>query len=98
MRTNVNWDMVHRPTSLAPFSIQTNLDRRPISAEQPIIKIQTHLGNHEMARNNQRPEQIILDAPNCAPLAVTTSMRTNVNWDMVHRPTSLAPFSITTDY
>ncbi|KAJ6146928.1 hypothetical protein N7497_008910 [Penicillium chrysogenum] len=37
------------------------------------------------------------DAPNCAPLAVTTSMRTNVNWDMVHRPTSLAPFSIQTN-
>ncbi|KAJ5146376.1 uncharacterized protein N7515_000940 [Penicillium bovifimosum] len=34
------------------------------------------------------------DAPNCVPLAVTTSMRTNVNWDMVHRPTSLEPFSI----
>lgn len=34
------------------------------------------------------------DAPNCPPLAVTTSMRTNVNWDMVHRPTSLEPFSI----
>lgn len=34
------------------------------------------------------------DAPNCAPLAVTTSMRTNVNWDMVHRPTSLKPFCI----
>lgn len=37
------------------------------------------------------------DAPNCAPLAVTTSMRTNVNWDMVHRPTSLEPFSIQTN-
>lgn len=37
------------------------------------------------------------DAPNCAPLAITTSMRTNVNWDMVHRPTSLEPFSIQTN-
>jgi lysophospholipase len=37
------------------------------------------------------------DAPNCAPLAVTTSMRTNVNWDMVHRPRSLQHFSIQTN-
>ncbi|KAJ5104610.1 hypothetical protein NUU61_001957 [Penicillium alfredii] len=37
------------------------------------------------------------DAPNCTPLAVTTSMRTNVNWDMVHRPTSLEHFSIRTN-
>ncbi|KAJ5718680.1 hypothetical protein N7488_004326, partial [Penicillium malachiteum] len=37
------------------------------------------------------------DAPNCPPLAVTTSMRTNVNWDMVHRPTSLAHFRIQTN-
>ncbi|KAJ5573729.1 uncharacterized protein N7459_008156 [Penicillium hispanicum] len=37
------------------------------------------------------------DAPNCPPLAVTTSMRTNVNWDMVHRPTSLEHFRIQTN-
>ncbi|KAJ6110458.1 hypothetical protein N7486_002693 [Penicillium sp. IBT 16267x] len=37
------------------------------------------------------------DAPNCPPLATTTSMRTNVNWDMVHRPTSLAHFRIQTN-
>jgi len=37
------------------------------------------------------------DAPNCPPLAITTSMRTNVNWDMVHRPTSLEHFSIQTN-
>ncbi|KAJ5653321.1 hypothetical protein N7490_000324 [Penicillium lividum] len=37
------------------------------------------------------------DAPNCPPLAMTTSMRTNVNWDMVHRPTSLAHFRIQTN-
>ncbi|KAJ5803935.1 uncharacterized protein N7518_000238 [Penicillium psychrosexuale] len=37
------------------------------------------------------------DSPNCAPVAVTNSMRTNVNWDMVHRPTSLEPFSIRTN-
>ncbi|KAJ6107508.1 hypothetical protein N7523_008831 [Penicillium sp. IBT 18751x] len=37
------------------------------------------------------------DAPNCPPLAITTSMRTNVNWDMVHRPTSLEHFRIQTN-
>jgi lysophospholipase len=37
------------------------------------------------------------DAPNCPPLAVTTSMRTNVNWDMVHRPTTLEHFRIQTN-
>ena len=37
------------------------------------------------------------DAPNCPPLAVTTSMRTNVDWDMVHRPTSLEHFRIQTN-
>lgn len=37
------------------------------------------------------------DAPNCPPLATTTSMRTNVHWDMVHRPTSLAHFRIQTN-
>ncbi|KAJ5908454.1 hypothetical protein N7495_001136 [Penicillium taxi] len=37
------------------------------------------------------------DAPNCPPLAITTSMRTNVNWDIVHRPTSLATFRIQTN-
>ncbi|OQD74322.1 hypothetical protein PENDEC_c011G02634 [Penicillium decumbens] len=37
------------------------------------------------------------DSPNCPPLAITTSMRTNVNWDMVHRPTSLEHFRIQTN-
>ncbi|KAJ5304177.1 uncharacterized protein N7443_003837 [Penicillium atrosanguineum] len=37
------------------------------------------------------------DAPNCPPLAITTSMRTNVNWNMVHRPTSLEHFRIQTN-
>lgn len=37
------------------------------------------------------------DAPNCPPLAVTTSMRTNVNWDMVLRPTNLEHFRIQTN-
>lgn len=37
------------------------------------------------------------DAPNCAPLAITTSMRTNVNWNMVQRPTTLEHFSVQTN-
>ncbi|KAL2846071.1 asparaginase-domain-containing protein [Aspergillus pseudodeflectus] len=37
------------------------------------------------------------DSPNCAPLAVTTSMRTNVNWEIVNRPKSLEQFSIQTN-
>ncbi|EAW14811.1 putative lysophospholipase [Aspergillus clavatus NRRL 1] len=37
------------------------------------------------------------DSPNCAPLAVTTSMRTSVNWELVNRPRSLKHFSIQTN-
>ncbi|EED17732.1 lysophospholipase, putative [Talaromyces stipitatus ATCC 10500] len=37
------------------------------------------------------------DSPNAPPLAVTTSMRTQVNWDLVHRPTSIENFSIRTN-
>jgi L-asparaginase/Glu-tRNA(Gln) amidotransferase subunit D len=37
------------------------------------------------------------DSPNAPPLAVTTSMRTLVNWDLVRRPTSLEHFSIRTN-
>ncbi|KAL3470418.1 asparaginase-domain-containing protein [Aspergillus californicus] len=37
------------------------------------------------------------DSPNMAPLAVTTSMRTNVNWEIVNRPRSLEHFSIQTN-
>ncbi|KAI7971682.1 hypothetical protein EIK77_002683 [Talaromyces pinophilus] len=37
------------------------------------------------------------DSPNAPPLAVTTSMRTHVNWDLVHRPTSIENFSIRTN-
>lgn len=37
------------------------------------------------------------DSPNCAPLAVTTSMRTNVNWEIVNRPNSIEHFSIQTN-
>ena len=37
------------------------------------------------------------DSPNCPPLAVTTSMRTNVNWDLVHRARNIENFSIQTN-
>ncbi|KAB8234766.1 asparaginase-domain-containing protein [Aspergillus alliaceus] len=37
------------------------------------------------------------DSPNCAPLAITTSMRTNVNWELVNRPKGLEHFSIQTN-
>ncbi|KAL4903375.1 hypothetical protein BDW74DRAFT_186054 [Aspergillus multicolor] len=37
------------------------------------------------------------NSPNSAPLAVTTSMRTNVNWEIVNRPKSLQHFSIQTN-
>ncbi|GMG46592.1 unnamed protein product [Aspergillus oryzae var. brunneus] len=36
------------------------------------------------------------DSPNCTPLAVTTSMRTNVNWELVNRPKGIEHFSIQT--
>ncbi|KKK17433.1 hypothetical protein P175DRAFT_0479804 [Aspergillus ochraceoroseus IBT 24754] len=37
------------------------------------------------------------DSPNCPPLAITTSMRTNVNWEIVNRPKSIEHFSIQTN-
>lgn len=37
------------------------------------------------------------DSPNCASLAVTTSMRTNVNWELVTRPKNIENFSIQTN-
>ncbi|KAL1961916.1 hypothetical protein VTN77DRAFT_949 [Rasamsonia byssochlamydoides] len=37
------------------------------------------------------------DSPNAPPLAVTTSMRTQVAWDLVRRPTKLEHFSIQTN-
>ncbi|KAK0637782.1 60 kDa lysophospholipase [Lasiodiplodia hormozganensis] len=36
-------------------------------------------------------------SPNLAPLATITSLRTNVQWNLVHRPTSVHPFSIQTN-
>jgi lysophospholipase len=37
------------------------------------------------------------DSPNCPPLAVTTSMRTVVNWHLVHRPRLIEHFRIQTN-
>lgn len=37
------------------------------------------------------------DSPNFPPLAVTTSMRTNVNWELVNRPKNIEHFSIQTN-
>jgi len=58
--------------------------------------------NNKLFRGNRTTKVAASDfaafnAPNCPPLAVTTSMRTNVDWDMVHRPTSLEHFSIQTN-
>ncbi|KAJ5256667.1 hypothetical protein N7478_012771 [Penicillium angulare] len=58
--------------------------------------------NNKLFRGNRSTKVAASDfaafnTPNCPPLAVTTSMRTNVNWDMVHRPTSLAHFRIQTN-
>ncbi|KAJ5832034.1 hypothetical protein N7474_000345 [Penicillium riverlandense] len=58
--------------------------------------------NNKLFRGNRSTkvaasDYAAFDAPNCPPLAVTTSTRTNVNWDMVHRPTSLEHFSIQTN-
>lgn len=58
--------------------------------------------NNKLFRGNRSTkvaasDYAAFDAPNCPPLAVTTSMRTNINWDMVHRPTSLEHFNIQTN-
>ncbi|OJJ48970.1 hypothetical protein ASPZODRAFT_1364245 [Penicilliopsis zonata CBS 506.65] len=37
------------------------------------------------------------DSPNSPPLAVTTSMRTNIAWELIHRPTRIQHFSIQTN-
>ncbi|KAH7054277.1 asparaginase-domain-containing protein [Macrophomina phaseolina] len=36
-------------------------------------------------------------SPNLPPLATITSLRTNVQWNLVHRPTSVNPFNIQTN-
>ncbi|KAF1954234.1 asparaginase-domain-containing protein [Byssothecium circinans] len=35
-------------------------------------------------------------SPNLSPLAAITSLRTNVNWSLIYRPTDMLPFSIQT--
>lgn len=58
--------------------------------------------NNKLFRGNRSTKVAASDfaaftAPNLPPLAITTSMRTNVDWDMVHRPTSLEHFRIQTN-
>jgi lysophospholipase len=58
--------------------------------------------NHKLFRGNRATKVAAsdfaaFDSPNASPLAVTTSMRTQVSWDLVHRPTTLEHFSIQTD-
>lgn len=58
--------------------------------------------NNKLFRGNRSTKVAASDfaaftAPNLPPLAITTSMRTNVDWDMVHRPTSLSQFRIQTN-
>ncbi|KAL4985091.1 asparaginase-domain-containing protein [Aspergillus falconensis] len=58
--------------------------------------------NNKLLRGNRSTKVAASDfnafnSPNCAPLAVTTSMRTNVNWEMVNRPNSIEHFSIQTN-
>ncbi|KAJ0415676.1 asparaginase-domain-containing protein [Aspergillus carlsbadensis] len=58
--------------------------------------------NNKLLRGNRSTKMAAsdfnaFDSPNCAPLAVTTSMRTNVNWEIVNRPKSLEHFSIQTN-
>lgn len=58
--------------------------------------------NNKLFRGNRATKVAASDfnafnSPNCAPLAVTTSMRTNVNWEIVNRPNSIEHFSIQTN-
>ncbi|KAL6233942.1 hypothetical protein BDW75DRAFT_176457 [Aspergillus navahoensis] len=58
--------------------------------------------NNKLLRGNRSTKVAASDfnafnSPNCTPLAVTTSMRTNVNWEMVNRPNSIEHFSIQTN-
>lgn len=57
--------------------------------------------NHKLYRGNRATKVAAsdfaaFDSPNLPPLAVTTSMRTQVAWDLVHRPVTLEHFSIQT--
>ncbi|KAL4977108.1 asparaginase-domain-containing protein [Aspergillus desertorum] len=76
-------------------------------AQAPMLELQNDatdnlLGSLVVAGHFMIPEVAASDfnafnSPNCAPLAVTTSMRTNVNWEMVNRPNSIEHFSIQTN-
>ncbi|KAL1974968.1 hypothetical protein VTN31DRAFT_5172 [Thermomyces dupontii] len=55
--------------------------------------------DHKLFRGNRATKVsatdfAAFDSPNAPPLAVTTSMRVHVNWDLVHRPTSLEHFRV----
>ncbi|CBF74027.1 hypothetical protein AN8169.2 [Aspergillus nidulans FGSC A4] len=76
-------------------------------AQAPMLELQNDatdnlLGSLVVAGHFMIPEVAASDfnafnSPNCAPLAVTTSMRTNVNWEIVNRPNSIEHFSIQTN-
>jgi 60kDa lysophospholipase len=58
--------------------------------------------NHKLFRGNRTTKVAAsdfaaFDSPNSPPLAVTTSMRTHVAWDLVNRPTSIEHFRIQTN-
>lgn len=58
--------------------------------------------NYNLFRGNRATKVAASDfaafaSPNCPPLAVTTSMRTHVKWDLVYKPTNIGHFSIRTN-
>lgn len=58
--------------------------------------------NNRLFRGNRASKVSASDfaafaSPNCPPLAVTTSMRTNVNWELVNRPNNIEHFNIQTN-
>ncbi|EEP79089.1 conserved hypothetical protein [Uncinocarpus reesii 1704] len=58
--------------------------------------------NYNLFRGNRATKVAASDfaafaSPNCSPLAITSSMRTHVKWDLVHKPTTIKHFSIQTN-
>ncbi|KAH8434520.1 putative lysophospholipase [Aspergillus melleus] len=58
--------------------------------------------NNRLFRGNRASKVSASDfaafaSPNCPPLAVTTSMRTNVDWELVNRPNNIEHFNIQTN-
>lgn len=58
--------------------------------------------NYKLFRGNRVTKVSASDfaafaSPNFPPLASITSSRTNVNWELIHRPTHIEPFSIQTN-